>query len=172
MCVCVCVCACVRRVRLSNSVLFCIPKTQFKEVFFTLCCWCNGTSFNTWLFLQLRLEYKYFSDLLLKNVISCYNILYREISSILLSCCCCRSRSFIQYLRFETLGLNFWHAVFKRKECALDCAFFYICLFFPSKWNLWKHISAMEYKGNRVIVTLCQIFFFLQLWIYSISQFW
>ncbi len=46
------------------------PQNQFKEVFFTLCCWCNGKSFNTWLFLQLRLESaisKYFSDLLLKR---------------------------------------------------------------------------------------------------------
>ncbi len=46
------------------------PQNQFKEVFFTLCCWCNGKSFNTWLLLQLRLEsaiYKYFSDLLLKS---------------------------------------------------------------------------------------------------------
>ncbi len=46
------------------------PQNQFKEVFFTLCCWCNGKSFNTWLFLQLSLESaisKYFSDLLLKS---------------------------------------------------------------------------------------------------------
>ncbi len=46
----------------------------------------------------------------LKMFISCYNILYRE---IFMSCCCCRSRSFILYLRFGTLGLHVWHAVFK-----------------------------------------------------------
>ncbi len=49
----------------------------------------------------------------LKVLISCYNTLYREDLSILLSCCCCRSRSFILYLRFGTLGLQFCHAVFK-----------------------------------------------------------
>ncbi len=71
-------------------VLFCIHKTNSKRSFFTLCCWCNGKSFNTWLFLQLRLESaisKYFSDLLLKVLISCYNTLYRDTFSILLSCC-------------------------------------------------------------------------------------
>ncbi len=49
----------------------------------------------------------------LKVLISCYNTLYRENCSILLSCCCSRSRSFILYLRFGTLGLQFCHAVFK-----------------------------------------------------------
>ncbi len=49
----------------------------------------------------------------LKVLISCYNILYREICSILLSCCWCRCRSFILYLRIVTLDLQFWHAVFK-----------------------------------------------------------
>ncbi len=49
----------------------------------------------------------------LKVLISCYNTLYRDHFSILLSCCCSRSRSFILYLRFGTLGLQFWHAVFK-----------------------------------------------------------
>ncbi len=46
-------------------------------------------------------------------LISCYNTLYREDFSIRLSCCCSRGRSFILYLRFGTLGLQFWHAVFK-----------------------------------------------------------
>ncbi len=53
----------------SLALILCVvlhPQNQFKEVFFTLCCWCNGKSFNTWLFLQLRLKsaiYKHFSDL-------------------------------------------------------------------------------------------------------------
>ncbi len=96
---------------LSNSVVL-HPQNQFKEVFFTLwCCWCNGKSFNTWVFLQLRPKSaisKYFTDRLLKNA---YHLL--QYFSILLSCCCCRSRSFIQYLTFGTLGLHFLHAVFK-----------------------------------------------------------
>ncbi len=37
----------------------------------------------------------------LKVLISCYNTLYREHFSILLSCCCSRSRSFILYLGLE-----------------------------------------------------------------------
>ncbi len=49
----------------------------------------------------------------LKVLLSCYNTLYRDHLSILLSCCCSKSRSFILYLRFGTLGLQFWHAVFK-----------------------------------------------------------
>ncbi len=96
-------------------VLFCIHKTNSKRSFL-LCCWCNGKSFNTWLFLnwdwnQLFLNISVICYL--KVLISCYNTLYRDIFSILLSCCCCRSRSFILYLRFGTLGLQFWHAVFK-----------------------------------------------------------
>ncbi len=98
---------------LSDSVLFCIPKTIQRGLFYSmlliLYVYCTPC-----LFLQLRLESaisKYFSDL--KNAYQLHNILYREIFSIPLSCCCCRSRSFILYLRFGTLGLRLCHPVFK-----------------------------------------------------------
>ncbi len=98
---------------LSLSLWFCVvlhPLNPFNEVFRTLwCCWCNRKSFNTGLFLQLRLKSaisKYFSHQLLQYFI-------QRVFSICLSWCCCRSRSFILYLRFVTLVLHFWHAVFK-----------------------------------------------------------
>ncbi len=84
-------------------VLFCIQK-PIQIGFFIYVVDVMERVSNTWLFLQLRLESaisKYFSDLLLKLLISCYNTLYRENCSILLSCCCSRSRSFILYLRLE-----------------------------------------------------------------------
>ncbi len=58
--------------------------------------------FSNWDWNQLFLNI----SVILKMLISCYNILYRTIVSIPLSC-------FILYLRFGTLGLHFWHAVFK-----------------------------------------------------------
>ncbi len=76
----------------------------------------------------------------LKILINCYTILYREIFSILLSCCFCRSRSFIQYLMFVTLGLNFWHAVFKHLSIRLKRSLILVL----SKLEWKEKVSILE----------------------------
>ncbi len=96
---------------LSDSVLFCIHKPIQRGLFslyvvdvMERASTPDYSSNWDWNQLFLNTSVLYY----IKVLISCYNILHREIFSILLSCCCSRSRSFIQYLRFGT-GLQFWH---------------------------------------------------------------
>ena len=96
-------------------VLFCIHKTNSKRSFLLYVDVMERASTpdysSNWDWNQLFLNILVICYL--KMLISCYNILYRDIFSILLSCCCCRSRGFTLYLKFGTLCLHFCHAVFK-----------------------------------------------------------
>ena len=97
-------------------VLFCIHKTNSKRSFLLYVDVMERASTpdysSNWDWNQLFLNILVICYL--KMLISCYNILIRDIFfSILLSCCCCRSRGFTLYLKFGTLCLHFCHAVFK-----------------------------------------------------------
>ncbi len=97
-------------------VLFCIHKTNSKRSFLLYVVdvmerVSTPEYSSNWDWNQLFLNISVICYL--KVLISCYNTLYRDHFSILLSWCWCRSRSCILYLRSGTLGLQFWHTVFK-----------------------------------------------------------